>query len=502
MKKQNLTYSDMTLFQQATYNLATGDRAERVGAARVDAGFFGTLQVAPFFGRVFDAADMQPGKNRVAIISYGLWQTLFGGNSDVLAKTVLLDGLTYRVVGVMPPQFEYPHKSDLVYGEADFDKTQVWSPLALTAEEKANRDDADAWALARMQPGVTLQAAQAELSMLMRRFDLLHAVDRRGWSGVVKPFRETSLGPIRPMMLLMSSAVGFVLLIACGNAANLLLARAADRSHEMGVRATLGAGRGRLLRQMLTEALLLSVAAACAGIALAWLFLRAMLRLNPGDIPRMEEASLDYRVLAFLAGITLLTSVMFGVLPSLLSTRMNLGKILHGSGLRGVVGDRGRVRQALAIAQVAMVVVLLTGAGLLLRSYAKVMAVPAGFSAATVAVHLQLSPPLVYHRRDESEIQYRGAARTVFLRCAGPPSDLARRAGHWSGEYASLEWWAKPGDARCQGIPQCERSTGRGASSFARVFFGDADSVDPGTSIQRERRTRSCADRDCECCAG
>ena len=393
LRRLGRSYSDMTMFQEVSYNLAMGTATERVGAARVDTEFFRTLHVAPAFGRVFDATDMQAGESRVAVIGYGLWQSLFDGRNDVLGKTVQLDGVNYRVVGVMPPEFAYPHKSEVAFGNSGVEKTELWSPLIMTAREKADREEGNGWTLARLRPGVTVKEAEAELGILMLRLDLLHAVEARGHRALVKPFLDEALGPVRPLMWLMSDAVGFVLLIACGNAANLLLARAADRSHELGVRATLGAGRGRLLRQMLTEALMLSVLAGCTGAGLAWIILHALLRLNPGDIPRMAEATLDYHVLGFLAGVTVLTSVLFGVLPALLSARMNLSEVLSRSGLRGVVGDRGLVRKALAIAQVAMVVVLLTGAGLLLRSYAKVLAVPTGFSPTTVAVSLQLSPP-------------------------------------------------------------------------------------------------------------
>jgi predicted permease len=229
------------------------------------------------------------------------------------------------------------------------------------------------------------------MGTIMSRLNRLHATYDRGWGAYVKSFRESALGPVRPLMWLLLGAVGLVLMIACGNAANLLLARAAGRTHELGVRATLGARRERLLRQMLTEAFMLSVAAGGVGAGLAWFFLHGLLRLNPGDIPRMTEATLDLRVLGFLAAVTMLTSLLFGVLPSFTVTRINLAEFLQSSGMRGVVGDRGRTRRTLAIAQVALVVVLLTAAGLLLRSYAKVLSAPMGFSPSTVTASIMFS---------------------------------------------------------------------------------------------------------------
>ena len=413
LKKQSSAFSEMTLFEQATYSLAVGDEIQRIGTARVDADFFRTLAVIPLFGRTIDAGDLQPGNDRVAVISYSLWQSLFGGVSDVLGREVRLDGASYRVVGVMPSNFKYPHKSDLAYGNPHIDSTELWIPLALTLQQKEQRGGSYGYVIARLKPRVTVREAQVEMSTIMLRLNPLHAVYERGWGAFVKSFRDAALGPVRPLMWLLLASVGLVLLIACGNAANLLLARFASRTHELGVRATLGARRGRLLRQMLAESLMLSVAAGCGGTGLAWLFLHALLRLNPGDIPRMGDASLDYRVLSFLAGITVLTSVLFGVLPSFTSTRINLAEFLKSGGLRGIVGAGTRVRKGLAIAQVALVTVLLTGAGLLVRSYAKVLAVPTGFSPSTVAVSLQFSPNFI--EVSENPLYNTAQKRRVFF---------------------------------------------------------------------------------------
>ena len=247
----------------------------------------------------------------------------------------------------------------------------------------------------------------------MSRLDLLHNANMRGRAALIKPFLDTALGPVRPLMWLLLGAVAFVLLITCANAASLLLARAANRTHELGVRAALGAGRGRLSRQLLTESLILSTAAGFLGIGLAYLFLQALLKLSPGDIPRMQDATLDIHVMLFLVAVTMLTSVLFGILPSLAAARVDLAEFLKTGGMRGVLGARKPLRNALIIVQVALVVMLLTGTGLLLRSYINVLSVPTGFSASTIAVDIQLSPGIY---ADQANSRYNSSQkRRVFF---------------------------------------------------------------------------------------
>lgn len=402
LKSQSHSFAAMTLFDQKTYNLAVNDRVERIGAAKVDADFFGTFQVAPLLGHAFAASEEQPGNDHVVVISYALWQSIFDKDPGILGRALRLNESSYQVVGVMPKDFSFPHKTDLQYGNGHIETTQIWVPSALTLQQKMDRDNSSGNAVARLKPGTTLQDAQAEMTTIMARLDPLHKGLFTGWTGLVVPFRDSILGPVRPLMWLLLGAVGFVLLIACGNAANLLLARAANRTHELGVRATLGARRGRLLRQMLTESLMLGSAAGVVGVGLAYLFLHALLKLNPGNIPHMGAATLDIHVMAFLVLITLLTSVMFGVLPSLAATRINLVEFLNSAGMRGVVGDRRRIRDSLAIAQIALVVMLLAGAGLFLRSYINVLSVPTGFSSSTVTVNLALGTQYNTPQKEEA----------------------------------------------------------------------------------------------------
>ena len=333
MKRENHSLTAMTQFEQESFRL-NGANTSLSGAA-VDEDFFKTLEVSPALGRGINAEDNEPSNDGVVVISHSLWLQLFGADPSVLGKSIQLSvkppigtptwsgNKTYRVIGVMGAGFNYPHNSELSYGNIHFDATDLWVPLALTAKQRADRGVAAnpvggcyCYTLARLRKGISATLAEAELNGILRPLEPLHTGFKQGWYPYVKPLMETLDGSARPLILLLMGSVVFVLLIACGNAANLLLARSASRMHELGVRATLGAGRDRLIRQLLTESLLLGVGGGLAGIGLAWVFLRVLLLLDPGDIPRLHEASLNGKVLAFTVAITLLTSVLTGTLPS------------------------------------------------------------------------------------------------------------------------------------------------------------------------------------------
>ncbi len=301
------------------------------------------------------------------MIGHALWEQLFSRDPDVLTRSLQLDGRAYQIIGVMPGEFQYPRDTE---PSANLPQatTQVWVPSVLSARERADHDDEGGFALARLKPAVSTAQAQAEMASIMVRLDLLHNPAMRGWGAYLKPFRETAVGSVRPLMWLLLGAVSLVLLIACGNAANLLLARAASRTRELGVRATLGAGRSRMIRQMLTESMMLGLAGGLAGVLLAHLCLRALLRLDPGNVPRLNEAAVDLRVLLFAVIVSLLTSVLFGILPALSASRINLVEFLKSGGNRGSVGSRNRLRSGVIVAEVALVVILLAGAGVLLRT--------------------------------------------------------------------------------------------------------------------------------------
>ena len=390
VKKESHSFQDMTAFGQSVFSLASQGAVQRASAARVDGDFFQTLQAAPELGRAIGSADDRPGRESVAVISHALWQSMFGSAADILHRSLLLDGKSYQIIGVMPQGFEYPHFSDLPYGSAQYKTTQVWVPLALTPHQRADRDNASGNAVARLKPGVSIAQAQAEMAAIMVRLDKLHDPQMRGWGAQVANFVDSTVGHVRSLLWLLLCAVSIVLLIACGNAANLLLARAVSRMHELGVRVALGAGRSRIIRQLLTEATPIGVPAGAIGVGLAFFFLRILPLLDPGNIPRLNEASLDLRVLLFTVGLSLLTSVLTGILPALAVSRINLTDFLATTGSRSVAGAHTRVQSTLIVVESALVVVLLAGAGLLIRSYINVESVDTGFSPATVSMNIGL----------------------------------------------------------------------------------------------------------------
>jgi predicted permease len=422
LKRQSSSFSAMTQFRQEKFKL---DRPGlSLNGAAVDAAFFTTLEVEPELGRAFNADDNQADNTSVVVISHSVWQQLFNGDPAVIGKSLQLNGRFHRVIGVMAAGFNYPRKSEIDDGDSHIDATDVWVPLALTAKQRANRGlSGDNYALARLKDGVPTRQAEA-VSSIMQRLDPLHdpGTFRQGWYAYVKSFQQQFEGSSRPLLLLLMSAVSFVLLIACGNAASLLLARSANRTHELGVRATLGAGRYRLIRQMLTESLLLGVGGGLAGIALAWVFLRLLLKLDPGNIPRLQEASLNCKVLAFAVGIMFLTSVLTGMMPAIAASRVNLIEFLKTGGQTGAKGERSRFRSILIVAQVAIVVVLLTGSGLLVKSLIKLQQVPLGFSTTTLSMKMNL--PESYGKPEQRESFY----HTLLAQLGAMPGTLAAGA--------------------------------------------------------------------------
>ena len=364
IKGGNKSFTEMTTYEQALFKVATQGATQPIGGARVDESFFSTLQSTTELGRTINADDNQPGHSYVAVISHSLWVSMFGANADVLKRSLELNGASYQIIGVMPRAFEYPFNADLPYGNPHIVSTKIWVPLALTPKQRADRFIDNNVVVARLRAGVSIEQAQSEFGAMMARFDRLYPSHMGDWGALVESFTGLSIGPVRPLMNLLLGAVALVLLIGCGNAANLLLARVAERARELGVRAALGAGRSRMVRQLLTESMLIGIGGCGVGILLAFFFLRLLPHLDPGNIPRLREASLDARVLLVAIVASLATSVIAGLLPALNASRMQLAGFLKSNYAPGKATGHSRLQSTLIVAQTAMVVVLLAGAGL------------------------------------------------------------------------------------------------------------------------------------------
>ena len=397
LQKQNHSLVSLALFGPAKFNVASEGRADALGGARVTGEFFKTMGITPELGRPVDDEDDQPERQQVVVISHRLWEVQFGAAPDILGRTLLLDAKPYRIIGVMPAGFAFPHATDAMDAAKVSD---IWIPWAMTAEQKANRNDSSGNAIGRLRQGVSLEQAQAEMSVLMTKIDALRPTKDQGFGALVKPFVASVTGGSRRALLLLMGAVTFLMLIACSNVASLVMARAEGKVYEMGVRVALGAPRSRLIRQLLTESFLLAAAGGGLGCSFAFVSIRLLMRLDPGNIPRLEETSLDTTVLFFAVGLSALTGLLFGLFPSLSASRCHPAAVLNYSGNRSVKGGRSRFRAGLIVAQVALTVVLLIGSGLLIRSLQRVYSVDKGFEAhSTVTMHLSLDARYSQHER-------------------------------------------------------------------------------------------------------
>ncbi|HEX7117855.1 MAG TPA: ABC transporter permease [Longimicrobiales bacterium] len=369
-RAQNATFDAMAAFTGAAFTLTGDEQAERISGAQVAAGFFDVLRVRPLLGRTFTAGDEAPGAPRVAVLSYGLWQRRFDGDPGVVGNTVRLGGEPYTVIGVLPSGFEFPYLT----------QAELWAPLQ-DIENLCGRRCIFLRVVGRLADGVTPERAQADLNTVMARLAEAYPQANRGIRVALTTLHEEVAGPVRPALLALLGAVGFLLLIGCANVANLLLARAARRETEIAVRGALGAGKGRLARQLLTESLLLAAFGGIAGVLLGTWGIDGLVALVPPGTPRVDEVGLDVRVLGFAALVSLATGAIFGLAPVLHVMRGSTVGALR-DGRRGAAGGsrrQRRVRDVLAVGELALSLVMLVGAGLMLRSFVEMRRVDPGF---------------------------------------------------------------------------------------------------------------------------
>jgi putative ABC transport system permease protein len=378
LKNQSQLFEHLAAYRNSLGNLTGAAEAERVSVASVSADFFKVLKVEPILGRAFLPEEDKPGGPRLVVLSYGFWQQRYGADPDILGKTLTLDDFSCTIIGVMPRESQYPFGA------------KFWRPLGIDYAA-INRIHQNLDVIGRLKPGATWQQARAEIDTIAERLAREYPEVNSKLSLPVVPITDVVVGPIRPALLVLLGAVGFVLLIACANVANLLLARAAAREKEVAIRAALGAGRWRLMRQMLTESLMLALAGGALAFLLAIGATKALVALSAG-IPRVEEIAIDWHVLSFTFAISLLTSLIFGILPALQISKPRLNESLKegGHGSSGV--GRPALRSLLVISEIALSLVLLVGAGLMIKSFRHLRAVDPGFDQERV-LSMRLSLP-------------------------------------------------------------------------------------------------------------
>jgi predicted permease len=397
------SFERLALYQNGRYDLSGGGAAERIDGARVSAGVFPVLGVAPQLGRTFTDEEDRPGTG-VVVISHGLWQRRFGGSPAALGATILLDREPRTIVGIMPASFQFPLRGPRING----DPAEVWVPVAVTATQRAQRGaEYNYGVLGRLRPGVTTEAAAAEAAAIAPRIQqtyppaLLEFLNGSSLAVVAMPLREAVVGPTRAPLLLLMAAVSLVLLVACANVANLLLARGTARQRELALRAALGADRGRLLRQSAAESLALALVGGGLGLALAEGLRRAALLMVPTELPLVGGAGLDGRVLLVTLAVSLGSALVFGIAPGLVAARGSLGAALRQDARGGTSRGLKRALRGFAAAQFAGALVLLTAAALLLRSFAALVATDPGFQPRRAIALSTFFPERGYPKRSD-----------------------------------------------------------------------------------------------------
>jgi putative ABC transport system permease protein len=366
-KEQSRSFAAMGAFYVDS-SVLTGDEGvpERVvaGAASVD--MFKVLGVTPLLGRTFVTEEERAAEPTAAVLSHRLWRSRFGGDPGIVGKLITADGVRVQVVGVMPPGFEFPNE------------VQLWLPLHIDPQDLGMRGGRYLQVVGRLAPGVAPASSESEMDAIGRRLAAAYPDSNSGWTAHAVPLHRDLVGDVRPGLLTLLCAVVAVVLIACANVANLLLARAAGRQREMAVRTALGAGRGQLLRQLLVESLVLALAGGILGLALAFVILQLLPALRPGDIPRLVDVSLDARAVLYTLAMAILTGVVFGLAPALAASKQDLGSVLREGG-RGTTGRGRALRALLVVGEVTLSFVLLIGAALLTNSFVRLIRVDPGF---------------------------------------------------------------------------------------------------------------------------
>jgi putative ABC transport system permease protein len=431
VKEQSKTLSEIAAYFPLTMSLATKNEAEPVSAARASKDLFAILGATPALGRSFSTEEDQSGGADVVVISDGFWHSHFGADAELLGRAVTLDGRSMTVIGILPPAFKFP----ILFPEPD-----VWLPrvfeTTFVKPELVHSGASYLALIARMRQGETVARVQAELHTINARYkqEFANFADASRFSLTVQPIDEALIGTLRPSLLLLQAAVGLVLLIACANVANMLLVRATTRQKEIAIRQALGATRAQLVRHLLTESAVLSLGGGVLGVALAAAFLPIVRSIAPGTVPRLEQTSLNVPVLLCSLGLSAVATFVFGLVPALQVSGRNLRQTLDEGGRGSSDGARrNRVRATLVVAEVAVALILMTGAGLLTKSFVRMLDVDPGFESKNVMTFPITLPAGRYPEPEQQSEFFRrlveaaknlpnvqAAAVTTYLPLAGP----------------------------------------------------------------------------------
>jgi predicted permease len=449
IRARNRSFGAIAGITRNDRQLSGAGRPERLISFSVTAGYFRVLGINPALGREFTTEDELPGRGAQVILSDRVWRTRFAADPAIVGRKITIGSEPFTVTGVMPP---VSHPGNTYHPLADGDTVDVWTPFTFVGDG-SRRSSHYIEVFARLKAGITVAQSQADMNLQVQQLGREHVEATRGWQPLVIPLYQELVGPSRPMLLVLLGAVGLVLLIACANAANLLLARASSRQREIAVRAALGAGRSRLVRQMLTESLLLAVVGGVLGAGVAVGGVRALTSLLPADFPRAAAIHLDASVFFFTGLVTLATGLLFGLAPAIQASRADLHQALRESGRGASAGSRQLwIRNALVVGEIALACVLLAGAGLMLRSFVNMLRDDPGFRAGRV-VTAAISLPSATYKTPQDDLTFfdrlnRALIAMPGVRAAGVGSDLP-----WTGYDDNVSGFTIEGKVTPAGHP-------------------------------------------------